>query len=74
MTLPTLHAKFDPNWTNRVKAVLEGSFWVPLGVPKSGRYTIAKVSDFDSDCRFGIFDHGNNTGGWGTEKTLRIPI
>ena len=69
-----MHSNFDPNWTNRVKAVLEGSFWVPFWVPKSGRYTTAKVSDFDSDCRFGIFDHGNNKEGWGTEKTLRIPI
>ena len=74
MTLPTLHSNFDPDWTNGVGAVQGGSFRVPFGVPESGRYTIAKVSDFDSDCRFGIFDHGNNKGGWGTEKTLRIPI
>ena len=54
--------------------MLGGSFRVPFRVPESGRYTIAKVSDFDSDCRFGIFDHENNKGEWGTVKTLRIPI
>ena len=62
MTLPTRHSSFDPNWTNRVGAVLGGSFGVPFWVPESGRYTIAKVSDFDSDFRFGIFDHDNNKG------------
>ena len=74
MTLSTLYSHFDPNWTNRVGAVPGGSFGVCFWVPESGRYTIAKVSDFDSDCRFGIFDRVNNKGEWGTEKTLRIPI
>ena len=69
-----MHSNFDPDLTSRVGAVLGGSFRVPFWVPKSGRYTIAKVSDCDSDCRFGIFDHGNNKGVWGTGKTLRIPI
>ena len=41
---------------------------MPFWVPESGRYTIANVSDFDSDCRFGIFDGGNNTGGGGRKK------
>ena len=68
MTLPTLHSNFDPNWTSRVGAVLDGSFRVPFWVPESGRYTIAKVSDCDSDCRFGIIDHGNNKGGGGRKK------
>ena len=61
-TLPTLHASFDLDWTNGVGAVPGRSFWVPFRVPESGRYTIAKVADCDSDCRFGIFDHGNNKG------------
>ena len=73
MTLPTVHSNFDPDWTNQVKALLEGSFRVPFWVPKSGRYTIAKVSDFDSDCRFGIFDPINNTGGVGDGKKSREP-
>ena len=75
MTLPTLHSIFDPDWTSRVGAVPGGSFRVPVWVPEIARYTIAKVSEFDSDCRFGIFDHGNNKGGGGgRKKTLRIPI
>ena len=53
--------------------VLEGSFRVPFWVPESGRYTIAKVSDCDSDCSFGIFDRGNSMGGWGTEKNAQNP-
>ena len=50
-----------------------GSFRVPFWVPESGRYTIAKVSDFDSDFRFGIFDHGNNKGGVGDGKNTQNP-
>ena len=57
-----MHSNFDPKWTSRVGAVLGESFGVPFWVPKSGRYTIAKVSDFDSDFRFGIFDPANNKG------------
>ena len=74
MTLPTLHSGFDPDWTSRVGAVLGGSFGVRFWVPENGRHTIAIVSDCDSDYRFRIFDRGNNKGGWGMEKTLRIPI
>ena len=62
MNLLTLHPNFDQNWTKRVGAVRDGSFRVRFGVPESGRYTIAEVSDFDSDFRFGIFDHDNNKG------------
>ena len=72
MTLPTLHLNFDP--IGRVEAVLGESFGVCFWVPESGSYTIAKMSDFNSDCRFGIFDHGNIKGGWGTEKNLGSPI
>ena len=46
-----------------------GSFRVPFWVPESGRYTIAKVSEFNSDCRFGIFDRRNNEGGGGRKNT-----
>ena len=58
-------SNFDPDWTNGVGAVEGGSFGVRFRVPESGRYTIAKVSDFDSDCRFGVFDRAHKKGGTG---------
>ena len=68
-----MHSNFDPDWTSRVEAVPGGSFRVWFWVPESGRYTIAKVPEFNSDCRFVIFDHGNNKGGGGRKKNAQNP-
>ena len=74
MTRPTLHSNFDPNLTSRVEAVPGGSFGVCFWVPKSGWYIIAKVSDFDSDCRFGIFDLLTNMGVGGRKKSQEADL